>query len=197
MVADLERVAIRDRWGTSFMAVGWIHLATHLSCQLLIYNDIKPHVNFVGLWALELVANLYVVRRISGRGWYRSTPLMVVLSRVWATFLILSFNLASLNTLTGWSLDWFKPVWTTLSTFGFATTAYLVNPWYFVPAVQMYFTGLLMVTNPDWQYLIYGISWWTTFQGLGLVLEIRKRRHLESDRVRTEISTPEVEEVLA
>jgi hypothetical protein len=73
-------------------------------------------------------------------------------------------------------LDWFKPVWATLSTFGFATTAYLVNPWYFVPAVQMYFTGLLMVTFPEYSYLIYGLSWFAAFEGIGLILERRRVR---------------------
>ncbi len=32
-----------------------------------------------------------------------------------------------------------------------------MNPWYFVPAVQMYFTGLLDDPHPEWQYLIYGV----------------------------------------
>ena len=45
---------------------------------------------------------------------------------------------------------------------------------YFVPAVQMYFTGLLMVRYPDWQYLIYGVSWWAAFQGTGVILERRR-----------------------
>ena len=37
----------------------------------------------------------------------------------------------------------------------------------------MYFTGLSMVAFPEWQYLIYGVSWWATFQGIGLTLESR------------------------
>ncbi len=98
-------------------------------------------------------------------GGFRTTPLAGVLARIWATFLILSFNVASLNTLTGWAIDWFKPVWATLSTFGFATTAYVTNLWFFVPAVQMYFTGLAMALFPNDSYLIYGMSWWATLPG--------------------------------
>ena len=176
LVADLERVALRDRWGLALMILGWTHLAVFVTCQVLYTIGDRRNIHFLGLWGLELLANLWVIRRVAGPGWYRSTPLAEVLTRVWATFLILSFNVATLNSLTGFSIDWFKAVWATLSTFGFATTAYLVNPWYFVAAVQMYFTGLLMIVTPDWQYLIYGVSWWATFQGIGLILERKRGR---------------------
>jgi hypothetical protein len=175
-VDDLERVALRDRWGLALVFMGWIHLAVFLICQALYSAGDRRSSHFLALWALEFFGNLWVLRRLAGPGWHRSTPLIGVLVRVWATFLILSFNVASLNSLTGFAIEWFKPVWATLSTFGFATTAYLVNLWYFVPAVQMYFTGLLMVRYPEWQYLIYGFSWWVTFQGIGLVVERRRSR---------------------
>jgi hypothetical protein len=174
LVADLERVALRNRWGVVLIAVGWIHLAFFLVCQTLYSLGDRSESLFLGLWAGEFAANLWVIRRVAGPGWHRSTPLIKIVVRVWATFLILSFNVASLNTLTGWSLDWFKPVWATLSTFGFATMAYLINPWYFAFAVQMYFTGLLMVKNPEINYLIYGISWWASLQVIGGILERRR-----------------------
>ena len=176
LVADLERVALRGRWGRALMVVGWVHLAFFLALQAL-YSLGKFHdIYYLSLWALELAVNLWVLGRLAGRGWSRSTPLAPILTRVWATFLILSFNVATLNTLTGWALDWFKPVWAVLSTFGFATTAYLVNPWFFVPAVQMYFTGLLMVQFPGLNYAIYGLSWWAALQGIGGILEHRRSR---------------------
>jgi hypothetical protein len=111
-----------------------------------------------------------------GRGWVRSTPLAAPVARVWVTFLILSFNLASMNTLTGLDREWFRPVLCTLSTFGFATMAYLIHLRFFVPAVQMYFTGLLMVRFPMHGYLIYGLSWWLALEGIGWTLELRRRR---------------------
>ena len=171
---DLVRVAVRDRWGRAFMAAGWVHLATFLACQALYSFGASHDIYYLSLWAFELTVNLWVFRRLAGRGWCRVTPLASILSRVWATFLILSFNVATLNTLTGWTLDWFKPVWAVLSTFGFATTAYLVSLWFFVPAVQMYFTGLLMVRFPSLSYTIYGLSWWATLQGIGWTLERRR-----------------------
>lgn len=182
LVADLERVAWRDRWGLVLMAVGWVHLACFGVCQVLYSRGDRSSTHFLSLWALEFAVNLWVIRRVAGRGWHRSTPLAPVLTRIWATFLILSFNVASMNTLMGWQTDWFKPVWATLSTFGFATTAYVTNLWYFVPAVQMYFTGLLMVRFPDWNYLIYGVSWWLAFQGIGLAVERRRARALAVSR---------------
>lgn len=176
LVADLERVALRDRWGRALMILGWSHLAVFVTCQILYTIGDRENIHYLGLWALELFTNLWVIRLVAGPGWYNSTPLAPILARVWGTFLILSFNVATLNSLTGFSIEWFKATWATLSTFGFATTAYLVNPWYFVPAVQMYFTGLLMILTPEWQYLIYGVSWWATFQGLGFTLERRRSR---------------------
>jgi hypothetical protein len=176
LVADLERVALRDRWGLAMMILGWVHLAVFLTCQFLYTLGDRRNSHFLGLWGLEFFANLWVIRRVAGPGWYCASPLGGILVRIWATFLILSFNVATLNSLTGFSIEWFKAVWATLSTFGFAATAYLVNLWYFVPAVQMYFTGLAMIVCPNWQYLIYGVSWWASFQGIGLVLESRRSR---------------------
>jgi len=176
LVADLARVADRQRWGLAFMLMGWVHLATFVTCQVLYTLGDRRNIDYLALWALELVGNLFVMRRVAGADWYRSTPLAGVLCRVWATFLILSFNVASLNNFTGFSIEWFKPVWASLSTFGFAVTAYLVSTLYFIPAVQMYFTGLGMLFLPQWAYLIYAISWWASFQGIGWTLEKRRAR---------------------
>ena len=176
LVADLERVALRDRWGLGLMVVGWSHLAFFLLEQGLFTAGNVSRPLFVGLWAAELVVNIVLFGRVVGKGWSRSTPLAGIMVRLWATFLILSFNVASLNTMTGWLLDWFKPVWATLSTFGFMMMAYLINPRYFFLAVQMYFTGLVMALLPEWNYLIYGVSWWASLQGVGWILERRRAR---------------------
>ncbi|MDR3635048.1 MAG: hypothetical protein P4L84_14685 [Isosphaeraceae bacterium] len=176
LVADLERVALRDRWGLGLIVVGWSHLAFFLLEQGLFSAQLVSRPLFVALWAAELFVNIFLFGRVVGKGWSRSTPLAGIMVRLWATFLILSFNVASLNTMTGWALDWFKPVWATLSTFGFMMMAYLINPRYFFLAVQMYFTGLLMALFPAWNYLIYGVSWWAALEGVGLILERRRGR---------------------
>ena len=116
------------------------------------------------------------MRLVAGKNWIREAPAVELIARVWITFLILSFNVASLNTLTGWSVDWFKPVWCTLASFGFATMAWLFGLRFLIPAFLMYFTGLLMVKFPEWNYLIHGISWWATLQSLGWDLIRRSER---------------------
>lgn len=183
-VADLDFVASRDRWGLALMAVGWVHLAVFLVCHLLHVSGDRREIHYVLAWGLELLGVILVLRAIAGRGWYRSTPLAGLIARVWITFLILSFNLASLNNLTGMDQLWFKPPLSTLSSFGFMTMAYLLGWRFFIPAVQMYFTGLLMALHPDHCYLIYALSWWVALQGIGLILERRRqRRHLAASDI--------------
>ena len=94
------------------------------------------------------------------------------MTRLWATFLILSFNLVMLNALTGWESRWYKPAWGTLSTFFFAALAWLFTPRLFIPAVQMYLTALLMVRFKGYENLIYGVSWWLAL--LGVARAIRR-----------------------
>jgi hypothetical protein len=176
-VADLDRVAARDRWGVALSAIGWVHLGFFLVCQRIHSVGDRTGSHYVALWATELAVVLWIVRRVAGRHWYRSTPLAGLVARVWGTFLILSLNLASMNTMTGLDHEWFKPVLCTLSTFGFATMAYLISLRFFIPAVWMYFTGLLMVMKLDQSYLIYGVSWCGVLQGLAWTLERRRVRY--------------------
>lgn len=176
LVADLDRVCARDRWGRALMILGWIHLAFFGVCQALYRPSVHGDLRHVVLWVLEVATLVGVLRLALGRGWYRATPLAGVIVRVWGTFLILAFNLATFNSLTGWDLNWFKLGWATLSTFGFATMAWLVTPRFLIPAVQMWLTGLLMVRDPGRIYLIYGVSWWLALQGIGLTLERRRAR---------------------
>jgi hypothetical protein len=171
LVEDLVRVAVRDRWGRGLMVVGWIHLGFFLVCQALYARGDRAPSHFIPLWMADLAALLITFRRLAGPGWVRATPLAGVIVRVWATYLILTFNAATMNSLMGWSADWFKPSWTSLATFGFATMAWLLGLRFLIPAVQMYFTGLLMVRFPEYNYLIFGLSWWVALQAIGLSLQ--------------------------
>ncbi len=173
--ADLDRIAARDRWSVALMIIGWQHLAFSLIYQAFYTPDPRRAALYLSLWALEVVSVLVTMRLVAGKGWHRATPLAGVIVRVWATFLILSFSVASLNGLTGFTVDWFKLVWCTLGSFGFASMAWLLSPWFLVLAFQMYFTGLLMVHHPGLPYLIHGISWCLALQGIGLIL-VRRRR---------------------
>lgn len=179
-VADLDRVAKRDRWGLALAGVGSVHLAFFLLCHAMHIAGDRRGWHYVGLWGAELFAVLAVLRAVAGRGWIRATPLAGVIARVWGTVLILSFNLASLNLLSGLDHEWFKPVLCTLASFGFMMMAYLVSAWFFAAAVQMYFTGLLMVNYLDSSYLIHGLSWWAALVAIGGTMELRRRRAIPS-----------------
>jgi hypothetical protein len=181
LAADLRREALARPWGPAVMAVGWVHLAFFLACQASYTAGVRAKWPSLLLWGSELATVLAAVRWVAGPAWFRESPAVGLVLRVWVTFLILSFNVASLNTLTGFSLDWFKPVWCTLSSFGFATMAWLFGARYLVPAFQMYFTGLLMVRFPEWNYVIYGASWCAALQLVGLDLSRRRARLLLPD----------------
>ena len=127
------------------------------------------------LWVVELVVVIVTMRRVAGLGWFWSSPAIYLIARLWVTFLILSFNVATLNALTGWESLWFKACWGTLSTFLFAALAWLFTPKFLIPAVQMYFTALLMARFPDWNNLIYGVSWWVALLGTARVVRRRER----------------------
>ena len=117
-----------------------------------------------GLWSWR--GFWLVLRAVLGRGWMRSSHAVNLVAKLWISFLIVAFNAVSLNSFTGFELSWYKPVWATLSTFLFATLAWLFTPLFFIPTVQMWLTGLLMVSFPTWSYLIYGVSWWLALMGI-------------------------------
>ncbi len=176
LIAELRELAPRRPWGRALMAIGWVHLAFFIACQVAYSTGVRASWVSLSLWGAEIGCVLLAMRLVVGKDWIREAPAVELIVRVWITFLILSFNVASLNTLTGWTMDWFKPVWCTLASFGFATMAWLFGLRFLVPAFLMYFTGLLMVQLPAWNYLIHGISWWATLQALGWDMNRRSER---------------------
>jgi hypothetical protein len=176
-LSEMGRAAVEQRWGLGLMAVGWVHLATFLTCYLMYRaGDLSPP-RYLIAWSLEgLVVVLLLRRMVTGGGKHRPPPLTAILARVWITFLILEFSAASLNDLTGMPPEWFKPMWATLSTFGFAMMAWLVSLWFLVPAVQMSLTALLMARWTSHAYLFYGVSWWLALHAIAFVLERARRR---------------------
>jgi hypothetical protein len=175
--AELDRAVVHGngRWSRSLAAVAWIHFATFLLCQVLHDPGVERDVRHLVLWIIELAAVIITMRNVAGLGWFWSSPAINVIARLWVTFLILSFNVATLNALTGWESLWFKASWGTLSTFLFAALAWLFTPKFLIPAVQMYFTALLMARFPDWNNLIYGVSWWLALMGTACVVQRRER----------------------
>ncbi len=170
LIAELNRSVVRKRLSIAMAGVACINLVTFIICQVIYVPDGRADFRHPLLWLLELVAILAFLRKSLGRGWIRTSTAINLVAKLWTTFLILSFNLVTLNSLTGFGLAWYKPVWATLSTFLFASLAWVFSPWFFVPAVQMWATGLLMVNFPDWAFLIYGVSWWLALMGIAIDL---------------------------
>jgi len=175
--AELDRAIVQGggRWSRALMVVAWIHLATFAACQALHDPLVERDVRHLLLWVAELAAVIVAMRKVAGLGWFWSSPAINIIARLWVTFLILSFNVATLNALTGWESLWFKASWGTLSTFLFAALAWLFSSKFLIPAVQMYFTALLMARFPDWNNLVYGVSWWFALMGTAWVVRNRER----------------------
>jgi len=171
--AELLEVALRDRWDRALMAIGWLHLGIFSVNQVLIVTTEQkwPHL---ALWVLDVLGVLFVMRSFAGKGWAWASSLGGILFRVWVTFLILAFNAVSMNVLMGLDPRWYVPAWTGLSTFGFATTAWLCGWRFLIPAVLMYFTGLAAIAWPNWDLLIYGVAWCGALQGIGWRLARRR-----------------------
>jgi hypothetical protein len=175
--ADLDGTFERGagRWSRAIAAVGWIHLVSFLFCQAIYQPDLQRDPRLFYVWIGEFFAVLAVLRAIAGPGWMRSSPAIGVIARLWITFLILSFNLVTLNELTGWETRWYRPAWGTLSTFFLASMAWLFSPRLFIFAVQMYFTSLLMLYFKNADNLIYGVSWWLAMLGIARGVRSRER----------------------
>jgi hypothetical protein len=133
---------------------------------------------YPAIWVSEVTLTFLIARAFAGRGWAWSSAMSGVVFRVWMTYLILCFSVTTMNSLTGFEHEWYKPVWCTLGTFGFATMAWIISLWFLVPAVQMYFTGLLMVKFPAYAFLIHGASFGLALAGIGVYLESRRRQVL-------------------
>jgi hypothetical protein len=172
------------RWSRAIMSIAWIHLASFLLCQALYEPTSLRDPRLVYIWIGELAVVLAAVRAIAGPGWMRSSPAVGMVARFWGTFLILSFNLVMLNELLGWEMRWYKPAWGTLSTFYFASLAWLFSPRLFIPAVQMYFTALLMVRFRDADNLIYGVAWWLALMGIAYRVRQREGTTVGEGRLR-------------
>jgi hypothetical protein len=163
---DMNRELNDPRWPRALVGVGTVHLASFLVCQALSEPISRRDLRFLAIWFVELACVFAAMRLLAGRHWIRRSAAMNLAAKLWTTFLILSFNVVTLNSLVGIETPWFKPVWATLSSFLFASLAWLFTPLFFIPAVQMWATGMIMAELPDYAYLAYGVSWWVALAGV-------------------------------
>ena len=176
IATNLISEAQAQRLGVGLIIVGWIHLILFGICELLFLRGDRAAVHFLPLWFLDVVLAFLILRsripRSAMRGSHGSGRIAI---RVWLTFAILCFTSASLNSVTGFAIDWFKISWSILSTFAFATMAWIFHIAFLIPAVQMSLTGLLIAAYPDHAYAIFGVSWLIALNALGIYVERHDR----------------------
>ena len=171
-IAPMIELARRKRLGIGLIVIGWFHLIIFGFCESLYLRGDRSAFHFLPLWVLDGAFAFLVVRqRVPLVASLDSTQSIQVAVRIWITFAILCLTSASLNAITGFEVDWFKISWAMLSTFGFATMAWIFHLAFLLPAVQMSLTALLIASHPDHAYAIFGISWFLTLHGFGLLLE--------------------------
>jgi hypothetical protein len=166
--AEIDQAIVKGggRWSRALMAVAWIHLLAFVICHTLHSPRQDSDPRHILVWFIELVSVFVAMRMFAGKGWFWSPQAIHFVGRLWLTLLILSFSLSTLNATIGWQTLWFKAAWGTLSSFFFATLAWLITPRFLILAVQMYVTALLMARFMDWNNLIYGVSWWLALMGI-------------------------------
>jgi hypothetical protein len=175
---EIDQAIVRGggRWSRALMAVAWIHLLAFVICHMLHSPSLDSDPRHLLVWFIELLTVFVAMRIFAGKGWFWSPQAIHFVGRLWLTLLILSFSLSTLNATIGWQTLWFKAAWGTLSSFFFATLAWLITPRFLILAVQMYLTALLMARFMDWNNLIYGISWWLALMEIAWMVRRRERQ---------------------
>ena len=168
------------RWSRALMTIAWIHLVAFVVCHSMHSPRQESDPRHILVWFIELVSVFVAMRLVVGKGWFWSPEAIHFVGRLWLTLLILSFSLSTLNATIGWQTLWFKAAWGTLSSFFFATLAWLITPRYLILAVQMYVTALLMARFMDWNNLIYGVSWWLALMEIAWIVRRRERQGAET-----------------
>jgi hypothetical protein len=168
-LADLAR---QRNFGLALALIGWLHLLAFSLCYYLtIAREYHEAGAYLAIWVGELCGVLLVVRLCGGpRPAARPSPLARFTARVWISYLLLAFNLCSMNTLRGHRLFEFFPATASLASFGFLMMTFTVSPRFFAAVLVMFASGLLMAAYLTHAYLIFALAWWLVLNGTGLHL---------------------------
>ena len=168
----LVQDARSQRFSSRIALFGWVHLVIFALCEVLFLRGDRTATHFLPLWGLDVLAAAMLFRpHVLATSRMDSAQATRLLLRVWLTFAILCLSSASLNSITGFEIDWFKISWAMLGTFGFAMLAWVLHLAFLIPAVQMSLTALLIAAHPEHAYAIFGVSWFAILQGMGLLLK--------------------------
>ena len=169
----LGRIAHERRWDLACMLVGWWHLAAFGACYYLtIAADYHGSTGYLLIWIGELAGTWLIFRGCGGPRRARQPvgALEKLVRRVWLAYLVLAFNLGSLNTLRGHHLFEFFPAIASLASFALIVMSITVDRRFFAAVVVMYGSGLLMAAFLLHAYLIFALAWWMILNGIGITL---------------------------
>lgn len=175
-------VARQRRWDLSLILIGWLHLAAFLICYYLTtVLDYHEAPGYLAVWFTEMAA-MWIIFRLCGGRRRRDLPARAVelfVRRVWITYFILAFNLASMNTLRQHAMLEFFPAFASLASFGFIMMGIAVHWRFFVAMLVMFAAGLLMAAFFWHGFLIFAIAWWIVLNGIGIAI-FQSRRMSQS-----------------
>lgn len=166
-------------WPRLLSIIGLYHLLACLICHWFYSSGNLQALPYLTIWAIQLFLNIATLRRTLGKGWSRQNPIFGILTRVWLTFLIISFSVTSYSEISADqanTFNWFKPAWASLACFAWAVTAWLVNPWFVFAAVWTWGMGWMMIYHIHDAYLIYGFGWASLLWMISVILQRRTKR---------------------
>ncbi len=189
--ALLHQRALARNWGLALLATGWLHLAAFTFCYYLtIVQDYHEPFPYLAVWLGEALGTWLIFRICGGPrpAAMARLPLEMLVRRIWLAYFILSFNLASLNTLRGHTMFEFFPAIGTLASFAFLMMTLLVS-WRFFGAVLVMFGCALLMAAYLWHaYLCFALAWWLVLNGIGVPLWLERRRSIRARAAATRVS---------
>jgi hypothetical protein len=175
MLAQYERyVAVGDHWAL-YTFLGWEHLAACAgSYYLLAVERVRSPWPYALLWLVQVAVALSAITWTRVRTRAAKSPLQRHVDRTWLVFLLLCWNVATLNVLAGQPVFAFLPVLATLSSFAFLVLTSFLSRRFLAAALTLCATGGLIARFPTYGFLLYGAGWLVVLQALGVVF-FRKR----------------------
>jgi hypothetical protein len=175
---QLQLRAQQRRWPQALILIGWLHLLAFLLCYYLtIIQDYHEQARYLIVWLGELFG-VGLIGRFCGRSAPASAPSLPLerfLIRVWIAYVVLAFNLGTLNTIRGHRLFELFPAMASLASLAFLVMTFAVSRRFYVAVLVMFIAGLLMATFLLHAYLIFALAWWFVLNGIGITL--RSERH--------------------
>lgn len=169
--------AHQRNWGLALQLIGWLHLVAFGLCwYLTVFLDYHQAPGYLTIWFSELLGLGLIFRLFGGPASAEPAPgLQRFVVRVWTSYFLLVFNLATLNTLRGHKMFELFPATASLASFAFLALTFVVDRRFFAAVLVMFGSGLLMAASLLHAFLVFALAWWLVLQGIGLWLGLDRR----------------------